>query len=150
MIMATTSNKTEQLTVTPAPQKKCAQLRELLPTGAVRNEGMPDFQKAATAADNGFVTVGTVGKITVCYNSDLGAPGLTLAQQFLTRALSPYNDMEVIFGISIVGGEGLCTLCTVSRPNSCTAEGARASALPNYNDRLFSANCGGAQTPGRT
>ena len=105
--MATTSNKTEEQTValTPAPHKKRMQPRELLPTGAVRNEDMPDFQKAATATDNGFVTVGTLGKITVCYNSDLGAPGLTLAQQFLTRALSPYNDMEVIFGISGCGGD---------------------------------------------
>ena len=133
--MATASSKIEQLTATPEPQKKCTQLRELLPTGALRNEGMPDFQKAATAADNGFITVGTVGKITVCYNSDLGAPGLTLAQQFLTRALSPFNDMEVIFGIP--GATVIVRICELSTAHDGTGGGFHFGCDFNSGGTLF-------------
>jgi hypothetical protein len=115
--MATTSNNVEQQAVTPAQQNKSTQPSVLLPTGAA-----PDTQNAVTPEFGEIITVGTVGKITVCYNSDLGAPGLTQAQQFLTRALSPYNDMEVIFGIA--GGAVTVRICAFSAAHDGTGGGS--------------------------
>jgi len=138
--MATTSNEPVQQAAAPAPPKKCTQLRELLPNGVVRNEAMPDFQKAiaaqgATPADTGFITVGTVSRITVSYNSALGAPGLALAQQLLTRALNPYTDMEAIFGIP--GAAVIVRICELSTAHDGTGGGFHFGCDFNTGGTLF-------------
>jgi hypothetical protein len=45
--------------------------------------------------------VGVIGNVTVHYDQQaLGASGLALAQQLLTRVSAPYKDMEAFFGIA--------------------------------------------------
>jgi acylphosphatase len=69
--------------------------REFLPQGATRSRS----GSMLTGDPSLTATVGTVGSITVTYDTSLGAKGLALAQQFLGVALRPYIDMETFFGI---------------------------------------------------
>jgi hypothetical protein len=83
-------------TLAPIAETKRRRIKELLPPGGKRKHGIPG-PNAAT--DFALVQVGTVGNISVSYDSALGPQGLALSQQFLSVALAPYNDIQVIFGI---------------------------------------------------
>jgi hypothetical protein len=82
-------------------------VHELLPQGSSRRERSVQQVSQASADGLGFAypatQVGATGNITVYYDPALGPPGLSLAQQFLSAALGPYNDMESFFGTS--GGQ---------------------------------------------
>ena len=75
---------------------------ELLPPGGKRKERTPEQIAAVAATEFDFpaTQVGTVGNITVYYDSDLGPPGLSLATQMLNVVTAPYNDMQNFFGIA--------------------------------------------------
>lgn len=101
MSATTTIHETPNTTTTPvSPQKKPNS--ELLPPGGVRKERTAE--QIAAAAPMGFdypaTKVGTVGNVTLYYDSSLGAPGLSLAEQMMNFIIQQYVDMETFFGIN--------------------------------------------------
>src|SRR5579864_5424681 len=74
--------------------------REFLPQGFIREPEGLNFDPAQTGPSSLTATVGTVGNVTVTYDTSLGASGLILAQQFLAVAHRPYIDMNTFFGIN--------------------------------------------------
>lgn len=116
--MESTSSVTTTKTPTPIAKNKSGKIRELLPTGGKRKQGIPGPNPAAEFA---VIQVGTVGNVTVSYDSALGPQGLTLAQQFLNVAGGPYNDMQAIFGIP--GGVVHVTISSLSGKNDGSGGG---------------------------
>jgi|SRR5579863_577303 len=59
--------------------------------------------------------VGVTGNVAVSYDAALGAPGLSIAQQLLTNAGKPYNDMQTL--LSTTGGAVQVVIAPLSTTN---------------------------------
>jgi hypothetical protein len=74
--------------------------RELIPAGGQRMERTAEqIAAAAPGLDYPATKVGAIGNVTVSYDSALGSQGLALAQRLLNSVATPYDDMQVYFGI---------------------------------------------------
>jgi len=75
--------------------------REFLPQGGVRRQRTADEIAQARPAklDYPATKVGAAGSATVLYASSLGDQGAKLASQLLSSVLSPYNNLQTLFGI---------------------------------------------------
>jgi hypothetical protein len=76
--------------------------KELLPKGSIRKPRSQDVVAAAagTGFDYPVTQVGVAGNITVYYDPSLGAQGETLANDLLSRAVAPYDDLQTAFGVA--------------------------------------------------
>ena len=72
--------------------------RELLPHGGIRREKLPAAQ-AKKGLDYPSSRVGAAGNVTVLYATSLGDQGAQLAARLLSAVLSPYNNLQTLFGI---------------------------------------------------
>ena len=91
--------------------------KEFLPHGVLRKARTQEQINAATPSlDYPATQVGTVGNMTLFYDPSLGAQGLALAQQFLSVAYRPYEDMVSFFGIN--GGNVQVVIAPLSGNNN--------------------------------
>ena len=102
LIQPTKANGKHEVKLAKHPKDSCTVgAKEFLPSGAVRKARTAEqFAGATPAFDYPATFVGTVGNISVYYDSNLGAKGLSLAQQFKNVASRPYQDMVTFFGIN--------------------------------------------------
>jgi hypothetical protein len=91
--------------------------REFFPQGGTRRERTAEQIAAAEpfGLDYPATQVGVSGNITVSYDPALGAQGLALAEQMVAVVLAPYNDMEMLFGIT--GGAVTVVIAPLSGNN---------------------------------
>ena len=75
--------------------------REFLPQRSNRRERTRQEISRARRAQFDYPAqkVGTAGAVTVYYSPSLGDQGLALATQLVGRVVTPYNEMQNLFGI---------------------------------------------------
>lgn len=102
LIKPTKANGKHEIKLTPDSNASCpVGTKEFLPAGGVRKARTQEQLAAATPAlDYPATFVGSVGSISVYYDQNLGAKGLSLAQQFQNVASRPYQDMVTFFGVN--------------------------------------------------
>ena len=79
--------------VLPVASSKPTTMRVLIPP-----DGGPKHRKAGLEPSS-ISYIGTIGNVSVSYDTGLGPQGLALASEFLKISTGPYNAIQAVFGI---------------------------------------------------